>query len=261
MYTECRPLDLGRVDVSNPTYWESLSAESRGATQRSRDLIEAGEIWRAVQRRIPDRARFLDAGCGAGEWIDFLSSHGYPATGLDYCDQTIERNRKACPTACWVSGTIQNMPFVEAEFDCVISWGVIEHDEAGPQLALREFSRILTPNGWLFVTVPLDSPCTRRSSEAQFPDTGRKRGFFQYFFTADELASQLIEAQFAVETIIPVSPAPLPVLFPRVYRFAHPLRKWKIEGLCSRIMNPLFGQRREAFSMYLAIARKTNKLS
>lgn len=261
MYTEYRPLETGNKDVSNARLWESVWAKSPGPSQRSRKLIEAGEIWQALHRRIPDGARFLDAGCGLGQWIDYLSSKDYPATGLDYSSQTIERNRKACPNARWVSGTIQEMPFTAAEFDCVISWGVIEHDETGPQRALREFFRVLAPNGWVFVTVPLDSKWTRRSSQIQFPETGRKCGFFQYFFTPEDLSRHLSEAQFTVEAIMPVFPAPLPVLFPRVNRLVHPLRKWKIEGLCKRIVNPLFRQRKEAFSMCLAMARKTSSVS
>jgi len=261
MFTEYRPIELGERSVSIPRFWEGLWAQEPGPSKRSREAIEADEIWPALHCRIPARARILDAGCGLGQWVDFLNWKGYPATGLDYSSQTIERNRKACPNAQWVCGTIQEIPFPSAEFDCVISWGIIEHDEAGPQRALREFYRVLAPNGWVFVTVPLDSKWTRRSSQIQFPEAGQRRGFFQHFFTPDELSKLLSEAQFTVEAVMPMCPMPLPVLFPRVYRLAHPLCKWKIEGLCKRIVNPLLRHRKEACAMCLAIARKAASTS
>jgi len=258
MYKTYRPLQVCEKDVSNPKFWEAIWAQNLGPSERSRRSIGTGELWPLIRHRIPDGAKILDAGCGLGEWVDFLSSKGHTVTGLDYSSQTIERNRKVCPTARWCCGTLQEMPFPEAEFDCVISWGVIEHDEAGPQQALREFYRVLAPNGRAFIIVPRDSEWNRRSVQIAFPETAPNRGFFSYHFTPEDLSKQLTETQFTVEAIIPVCPSPLTVLFPRINRIVAPLRRWKVEGLCRRIINLLYGHPKESFSMYLAIAHKAS---
>ena len=49
---------------------------------------------------------------------------------------------------------IRNLPFDDESFDYAVSFGAIEHDVNGPEEALREFQRVLKPNGKLMCSVP-----------------------------------------------------------------------------------------------------------
>ena len=140
----------------------------------------------------------LDAGCGFGEWVCFLSQRGYHAEGLDFSRELISRLRASYPDLTWQNGDVRRMPYADAAFDAVISWGVVEHDEAGPDAALREFWRVLKPGGVAIVSVPLDSPAQRRAADYLYHGPAVAQTFFQYFMTAEELSSHLVVAGFSV---------------------------------------------------------------
>lgn len=112
-------------------------------------LIFSGE-WLTYRDNVPnveaaiarfEGGRLLDVGCGARpfecrpgeiEWI-----------GLD-----VEGNEHAD-----YHGTALDLPFSDASFGCVLATQVLEHVE-DPLKAMREFARVLTPNGLLVVAVP-----------------------------------------------------------------------------------------------------------
>jgi SAM-dependent methyltransferase len=154
--------------------------------------------WALIRKHVPQGGTLLDAGCGFGEWVSFLNSRGYRAEGLDYSEDLVRRLRASYPQLTWTSGDIRHMPYPDAAFDAVISWGVIEHDEAGPLGALREFDRVLAPGGITIVTVPTDSRENRRAAEHQFPRTLPGHTFFQYFMSEGELAATVGDAGLEV---------------------------------------------------------------
>jgi len=93
----------------------------------------------------------------------------YRAEGLDYSSELITRLRNTYPNRTWSEARTQSMPYADATFDAIVSWGVIEHDPNGPHQALSEFRRVLNPHGRIIVTVPVDTPRMRSDSKAQFP--------------------------------------------------------------------------------------------
>jgi SAM-dependent methyltransferase len=160
--------------------------------------------WSLIKRNVAKGAAVLDAGCGAGTWVEFLREQGYAAEGLDFSPLLVERLRATYPDTHWTESDIRHMPYGDGRFDAIVSWGVIEHNEDGPAAALREFSRILKPGGLAIVTVPLDTPVQRRSSEILHSRPGSAHAFFQYLMTTDELAAHLRSSGFE-----PIDAAPL----------------------------------------------------
>ena len=154
--------------------------------------------WALIRRHVPRGGRVLEAGCGFGEWVSFLNRRGYRAEGLDYSAELVRRLVETYPTLQWRQGDVRQLPYESASLDAVVSWGVIEHDEAGPSRALSEFHRVVKQGAAVIVTVPIDSPAQRRSAEYLYYGTERPQTFFQYFMTREELRQHLVDAGFAV---------------------------------------------------------------
>jgi 2-polyprenyl-3-methyl-5-hydroxy-6-metoxy-1,4-benzoquinol methylase len=95
--------------------------------------------------------RILDAGCGTGQMLKCLESHG-DAIGLDSSSQAIGYARKRGVKRL-VQGSITDPPFRDGSFDCVVALDVIEHvdDDIGILTKLHE---VVKPGGHLIVTVP-----------------------------------------------------------------------------------------------------------
>jgi ubiquinone/menaquinone biosynthesis C-methylase UbiE len=212
MFTEVRPT-VGDI-ATTPEMWAANFRRSAGYTLRARLSIRFDSRWKLIQRYFRKGGRVLDAGCGFGEWVEFLCRGGYRAEGLDYSDELIARLRAAYPHRTWTQSTTQAMSYPDASFDGIISWGVIEHDPNGPADQLREFLRVLKPGGRAIVTVPNDSPTMRKASALQYPGPGR---FFQFFYTPDELSAMLSEAKFRVLKCGHSREVSAALLLPRTY--------------------------------------------
>ncbi len=215
-----------RKDGNTPDGWARILASDPLAQLK----LRIDPRWRVIRRHL--EGPILDAGCGRGDWVAFLKRNGYQVTGIDYSDEMTQFNRKLHPGKEFFSGRIQQMPFADNTFGSVVSWGVIEHEEAGPHMALEEFRRVLRPGGRILVTVPVDNPAQRAASQVNFSDEGR---FFQYFFTQLELAEHVREAGFLVlQTDYSGRPSPA-LVWPQRYSAAGPLEKriLQLVALCA----------------------------
>ena len=140
MYKDCQ------AATSNPVWWEENFTSSFRLTESrvyqrlfrtNRRLFDP--LWKVVMDSVKLGDRVLDADCGLGQWVLLLNDYGVPAVGLDFSEGMLGTLRQRAPHVEWLSGRIQAIPAESERFDAVLSWGVIEHDEAGPQAALREF--------------------------------------------------------------------------------------------------------------------------
>jgi ubiquinone/menaquinone biosynthesis C-methylase UbiE len=99
--------------------------------------------------------RFLDCGCGAGEYVFALrDSFGTDAWGIEYSAEKVAKARRHPRHGARVKeGNIQQLTEPDSAYDVVLLNEVLEHvpDEAA---ALREASRVLKPGGLLIVFSP-----------------------------------------------------------------------------------------------------------
>jgi SAM-dependent methyltransferase len=124
--------------------------------------LEERHWWFAARRKIvgeiltslalPEHARILDAGCGTGGNLQFLSQFG-DVTGVELDDgaAALARERGSWPV---LKGSLPDgMPFVGQQFDLIVLLDVLEHidDDAGSMCALAD---LLAPGGYLVLTVP-----------------------------------------------------------------------------------------------------------
>lgn len=106
----------------------------------------------------PEFLRVLDWGCGKGHISYLLRSHGFDVTGCDlarsmddsaFGQQTPILDDCAIPVVPLHDAT--TLPFTDETFDCVVSFGVLEHVQSDSD-SLSEIYRVLRPGGILFVT-------------------------------------------------------------------------------------------------------------
>jgi SAM-dependent methyltransferase len=154
--------------------------------------------------------RFLEGGCGRGQWVAYLHSRGVDVVGLDFAAEALTDLRRRYPEIEVHTGDVAALPFPDGTFDVYYSGGVVEHFEAGPEKALSEARRVLRPNGVLLITVPYESPLrwfrsfftkdwksVRSMTADGEPDPPGVR-FFQYAYTRREFTRLLERAGFRV---------------------------------------------------------------
>src|SRR5438552_3550476 len=112
-------------------------------------------IFENLEREVPDwrQKAILDAGCGTGA---ILKQLGNPEKnkGVDLAPQAIAFCHQRGLTNVR-QGDVSALPFADSSFDAVICSSVLYHQWVrNLQDALREFRRVLRPNGLLLINVP-----------------------------------------------------------------------------------------------------------
>ncbi len=101
---------------------------------------------------LPERARVLELGCGAGTYVRLLGGLGYRTVGLDYSVPSLQRAVTADPgrKGLYLAGEAYRLPFAPGSFDLVVSIGVLQALSA-PAHALAEMNRVMRPGAVLVV--------------------------------------------------------------------------------------------------------------
>lgn len=98
-----------------------------------------------------NRLRVLEVGCGQGALVNHLSGLGARIVGMDMSDQSLRRAAEGAKelgndSVRLLHGDAERLPFADASFDSVVSFGVLHHtpDTDG---AVQEVRRVLKPGG------------------------------------------------------------------------------------------------------------------
>lgn len=103
---------------------------------------------------ITNECAILESGCGVGRWVKCYHDLGYKICGIDHSRENIKMIKTIWPDLEVITGDVISHPFKDESFDLVLSYGVIEHFQQGPQKALTDIHRILKPGGIGIITVP-----------------------------------------------------------------------------------------------------------
>ena len=89
--------------------------------------------------------KILDAGCGPGAALSYLSQFG-DVIGVDISDEALKFAKKRGKV---VKGDISDLPFKEETFDAVVAMDLLEH-VPNPKNVIQEASRVLKNGGFFF---------------------------------------------------------------------------------------------------------------
>ena len=100
--------------------------------------------------------RVLEVGVGMGaDYLEWLKA-GAQVTGVDLSSASLEQARRRCEIAGCASdlrvSDAEHLPFADATFDIVYSYGVMHHSPDTPQ-CIREAWRVLKPGGALRIMI------------------------------------------------------------------------------------------------------------
>lgn len=108
-----------------------------------------------LSKNLKKKAAILDAGCGTGGAIEYISGqhadwliHGIDSSeaAIKYCERRKLKNIR--------KGNLNTLPYKNNFFDAVICLDVLYHRGVNPELAIKEFNRVLKKNGVLYVQEP-----------------------------------------------------------------------------------------------------------
>ena len=111
------------------------------------------KIADTIYRRLNQKSRILDVGCGAGAFLNSLKTDkGCEVYGVDISEAAL-REAKSSFGLDIFKGTITEAPFPEAHFDIITAWWYLEHI-SNPQTTIAQISSLLKHNGYCIIGVP-----------------------------------------------------------------------------------------------------------
>lgn len=121
--------------------------------KRSRALFEARWLARFTAG-LPDGARVLDLGCGAGEPIArWFIAEGFNVTGVDFAVPMLDIARQRWPDGDWRQADMRHLDLGEI-FDGIVAWDSFFHLRPDEQrTCIAHLARHLIPGGSLLMTV------------------------------------------------------------------------------------------------------------
>ncbi len=145
-------------------------------------------------RAIPSGLKILDAGAGECQFKKFCDHLEYVSQDFGQYDGI--GNANGIQTKIWdntkldIVSDITNIPVPDKSFDAIMCTEVFEHIP-DPVSAIKEFQRILKPDGYLIITAPF-------CSLTHFAPYHFSTGFNKYFYEHN-----LKEAGFSISEITP----------------------------------------------------------
>ena len=179
-------------------YWETRLTPDYFQAAASKNLAD-DEMGRILLREMDRNGRHLEAGCGAGYWVAALQSAGYKIEGIEYSRDLVNLVNNANPRLPVRCEDALAMDCPDDTYDSYISFGVVEHRQAGPAPFLTEAHRIVKPGGKIIISIPfLGAVRQVKGQLKQFEQVLPAVPFFQYAFSHAEFVQYVQAAGFNI---------------------------------------------------------------
>ncbi|MEA2576202.1 MAG: hypothetical protein QOH93_3500 [Chloroflexia bacterium] len=170
--------------------WGYLSTKAKDAAQVLSTLI-------VLTTDLPDGAKVLDLGCGAGVPSTQFLSRRFDVTGVDVSAHQLELARNYAPGATFIKSDMTALSFPEATFDLIVAFYSIIHVPREEQPALvSNIHSWLKPGGRFLATWPLTE---WEGEEKDWQGWGAAM-WWSHFGGVDNL-NMLREAGFMIESV------------------------------------------------------------
>ncbi len=113
-------------------------------TTRRADPHIASRLVALLQPQ-PD-GRYLDIGCGTGNYMNALRKAGFQVIGVDPSDVMLEKARHSQPDAVFIKADAAHIPLESGYFDGAIAVLTLHH-WGEKQAGLNELGRVIKPGG------------------------------------------------------------------------------------------------------------------
>lgn len=114
-----------------------------------------------LDRRLPDRAKVLELGCGAGLPSTKMLAQRHDVLGIDLSRQQIDLARTNVPDARFEQADMTAVDFPEHSFDAIAAFYSILHVPRAEQPALiAKIARWLRPGGLFLASLGVGTPDT-----------------------------------------------------------------------------------------------------
>ena len=195
-------------ESATPDFWDR-----HWDTESFRKSIERGKddrfILKTLRKYIPDKnGRILEGGCGRGQVVYCMQTHGHKAIGVDFAEKTIERTKQVFPELDVRVGDVRDLHFPDDYFVGYWSIGVIEHFWDGYYDILKEIRRVLISGGYAFLTFPYMSPLRRSKARlGLYQEFGRqeKESFYQFALNPSTVIKDFEASEFKLVERTPYS--------------------------------------------------------
>lgn len=194
--------NLGQKTEVWSQFWKGLTPESE---------IQMWDFYGLrhwITKYVPREGKVIEAGCGLGRYVFYLSIFGIDIEGIDFEQNTIDYlnnwKEEKNLTGKFITGDVTKLPYEGSSLSGYISLGVIEHFIEGPQRPLAEAYRVLRPGGVAIITTPSKSfsyylqriiiEKTKSFVKKIKNKNYKSRPFFQYFYNKKQL-KQFVEKE------------------------------------------------------------------
>ena len=129
------------------------------------------QVLKILRRHIDlqPSIRYLDIGCGTGNYTTELNKIGGKWTGLEPSSHMLALAKKKDGSIDWIHGSAESLPFENDTFDGVICTLAVHHfTDLGK--AFREIDRVLRPNGKLVMFTATPEQVSRYWLTHYFPE-------------------------------------------------------------------------------------------
>lgn len=157
------------------------------------------------------KGSILDVGCGGGFLSNELARQGYEVTGVDVSPESLKvaERHDLTRSVKYEVADAYKLPYPDESFDAVTAMDFLEHIE-DPEKVIKEFSRVLKPNGLFFFHTFNRNPVAWlviiKLLEWFVKNTPKNMHVLRLFIKPEELSDYAKKAGLSVMSVVGIRP-------------------------------------------------------